>query len=116
MNLAVWAGPGCGDGSVAEDAPGALQLLPYKVSPISIHMRPLSASKIRKKNMGKISTMPSSDDSLLGALGTGTHSTPRETHKGGEPRDVGEAKVSPHVGAAGWQNGFSGMPQNAETT
>lgn len=34
-----------------------------------------------------------------------------QTHKGGEPQNVGETKVSPHVSAAGWQNLFSGMPQ-----
>lgn len=27
---------------------------------------------------------------------------------------MGETKVSPHVGAAGWQNGFSGLPQHAK--
>lgn len=39
-----------------------------------------------------------------------------QTHKGGEPWDVGETKVSPRVDAAGWQNGFSEMPQHAEAT
>lgn len=39
-----------------------------------------------------------------------------QTHKGGEPWSVGETKLRPHVGAAGWQNGFSGMPQHAEAT
>lgn len=58
VNLAVWAGSGCGHGSVAEDAPGALQLLPYEASQTSIHMRPLSAFKIEKKTRAKLLQCP----------------------------------------------------------
>lgn len=43
VNLAVWAGSGCGDGSGAEDAPEVLQFLPYEASQTSMHTRPLSA-------------------------------------------------------------------------